>query len=225
MRLQRGRRLIRVVAVVALVMVVITGVAWFATTASVPSGAAASPVATVRVSAEQAAAVATTLTTTIADSACLPRIQRSVGWLDLCWQIGRVPDGDPDKDYYWARLSGTMQGKDTLAGLHWAVLRARPAAGSTMEIDDTWPDQSYDGGCGQVPVTGPMTMTGVSMTVDACDRTTVDDSGFATGSVSLTWVCTHCLLPVSGSRGIGLGLWVDVPQGALPAWDFYADIG
>jgi hypothetical protein len=225
MRLPRGRRLTRVIAVLALAAVVIAGVGWWATTAQVPSDAAASPAATMRLTAEQAAAVAATLPTTIAASACLPRIQRSVGWLDLCWQIGRVPDGDPLKDYYWGRLTGTMQGKDTFSGLHWAVLRAGPVASSTMEIDDAWPGQSYDGGCGQVPVTGPITMTGVSMAVDACDRTTVDDSGFATGTVSLTWVCTHCLLPVPGSRGIGLAFWVDVPQGVVPAWDLYADIG
>jgi len=49
-----------------------------------------------------------------------------------------------------------MRARTRSPGLHWAVLRVA-AAISKMEIDDFVAEAKYDGGCGQVPVTGPIT--------------------------------------------------------------------
>jgi hypothetical protein len=41
----------------------------------------------------------------------------------------------------------------------------------------------------------------------------------------LTWRCVGCLLPDDRDRALSMYENVAVPQGDLPTWELYADIG
>jgi hypothetical protein len=42
---------------------------------------------------------------------------------------------------------------------------------------------------------------------------------------AITWTCRGCLLPDDADRAIDLYVTIGVPEGTVPTWDIYADVG
>lgn len=152
--------------------------------------------------------------------ACLDRIERDTGWLDLCWDVNRQPDEDREKDYYVLRISGTLSGET--GGVRWSALRARlvdaPAADSVFF---GWPDGIIDGPCDVHDVSLPAWSRPSSEEI--CGRTSGEFVGPWTYRV--TWACVGCVLPERGERPVALYYYVAVPEGMLPGWEIGADFG
>ena len=149
---------------------------------------------------------------------CLDTEGWGSGWAHLCWQASREPqEADPEKDYYLLHLYGSFQ------VLRWLRIRSDfdgvPAGGAF----DAWPTGRYDGDCSERPVDlMPFIQDLPAETI--CGRTEgVTDHAQWTHQV--TWSCERCLMPDDVTRAINLYNEVAVPQGALPAWDLFADGG
>lgn len=152
-------------------------------------------------------------------SACLDRVQRSAGALDLCWSVMREADADPAKDYYVLRFGGTIFGS-LGSGTRWAVIKAR-FVGSVLDGDfETWPSGVYDQACQQVTAS----IAGDEQLTDICGRTVGTDD-FGDLSQRVEWTCVGCVLPNHGSVAILLMEEVGVAQGTVPPWEFFGDLG
>ena len=171
----------------------------------------------------EASAVATA---PIHAGACLDRITRGGGWMDLCWSVNRMMnEADAQKDYYVVQVTGTINGNPFPLGLRWAAIRARPdPAGVAFEDVNDWPGSAaFDGPCRDTPaeLNGP---SGVA-TVTVCGHTTGSFDAGLHGATGVDWTCAGCLLPLSGTQPIVMSDFVSVPEGKTPIWDIYADIG
>ena len=151
--------------------------------------------------------------------ACLDRIERQGGWLDLCWEAehSRI-DGDPQKDYYLLRVYGSHH------GLRWLVIGSQlvgiPAGGAY----ETWPTRGvYEGACREVPMGLPLSAAGIASD-QVCGRTesTFDHSSW---SQRLSWTCEGCLTPDQDTRAVAMWALVGVEPGEVPSWDLFADGG
>jgi hypothetical protein len=159
-------------------------------------------------------------------SACLDRIARPGGWLDLCWSVSRMMnEADSAEDYYVLRVWGTLSGDPAPAGLRWAVVRARPdPASSPFEFRAGWPDTVYDGAC-QKATTNLGIFDPADPEVTVCGRTTGLTDAADPESTGVEWTCAGCLLPMSATQTMLVTEAVAVPEGGSPIWDLYADIG
>ncbi len=85
----------------------------------------------------------------------------------------------------------------------------------------TWPDGPLDGSCETVPVDLglPVPDTGEPI----CGHITGVDAG--TWGHAATWTCVGCLLPDGRDRALSLYEAVGVPEGTIPSWQIYADVG
>jgi hypothetical protein len=150
--------------------------------------------------------------------ACLPRIQRGAGWLDLCWEATQiVPDEDPSKDYYQLRMYGSH------GGLRWVVLRSQLVGTPGDNVYDIWPDGIYQGACRLEQVSMLVPLDPVSPG-DICGRTEAH-LDFEHWSHDLVWTCEGCLVPEADTKGISLYAVIGTPEGTLPSWDLFADAG
>lgn len=195
------------VTVIALVAVLAAGGAWWAANWSptIPPDAASPVVAR--------AAVDDVMST------CLDRIERPEGWLDLCWQVARQDDEDPQKDYYVLRLHGTLSGEH--GGVRWWAARARLVDVAPVDsVFDGWPSYA-DGPCEEqrVSVISPFSQ----VDEDVCGLTEGEFIG--AWDYRVTWQCIGCMLPERSARPVILYFSVAVPEGRLPAWEIGADFG
>jgi len=162
-----------------------------------------------------------TLSRTPAGSECLQSIMRPAGRLDLCWGAYRDPhDSDPTQDYYRFRVSGTIFGS-VGSGVRWASVLARLVGEPSSDVFMNWPDGVFEGPCDQVEVTlgvGPVEVE------DICGRTT-GSAGREPWSYRVTWTCVECLVPDHADRSLALHQWIAVPQGTVPTWEIFADLG
>jgi len=163
---------------------------------------------------------------TVPASACLDRIIRPGGWLDLCWAVIRqMNEVDPAEDYYVLRVWGTLSGNPAPFGPRWAVVRARPdPATDPFEFRAGWPDTSYDGPCQETTTDLGIFESG-DQPVTVCGRTTGLDDPSDPESTGVQWTCAGCLLPMSTTQEVLVTEAVAVPEGRSPIWDLYADIG
>jgi len=149
---------------------------------------------------------------------CLGRWGWGSGWADLCWQASREPqEADSEKDYYLLRFYGSF------GGVRWLVLRSDfdgvPAGGAF----DAWPTGRYEGECRDQPVhLMPFVQ---DLTADTICGRTDGDADHARWTQQATWTCERCLLPDDSTRAISLYNEVAVPEGAVPAWDLFAQGG
>lgn len=161
-----------------------------------------------------------TLSRTPAGQACLA-IDRPTGPWSICWAAYRYPyDGDPIQDYYRFRVYGTFGG-ETGTGLRWASVLAKLVGEPSNNVFEAWPTGVYEGPCDQVDMSvgpGPLEPETV------CGRTT-GSAGRVAWSHRVTWTCTSCLIPDHANRALSLHQWVAVPQGTIPTWEIYADLG
>jgi hypothetical protein len=159
-------------------------------------------------------------------AACLERITRPGGWLDLCWSVSRMMEEvDPAKDYYVLRVWGTVSGNPAPSGLRWAVVRAHPdPASDPFEFRAGWPDTTYDGPC-QDTTTDLGIFDPANPSVTVCGQTTALADSSDPESTGVEWTCAGCLLPMSTTQEILVTEAVAVPEGRSPIWDLYADIG
>ena len=162
-----------------------------------------------------------TLPRTPAGATCLQSIMRPAGRLDLCWGAYRDPhDSDPTQDYYRFRVSGTIFGS-VGSGVRWASVLTRLVGEPSNNVFMNWPRGVFEGPCQQVEVSfGP----GPVEVEDICGRTTGSD-GREPWSYRVTWTCVECLVPDREDRAISLHQWLAVPQGTIPTWEIYADLG
>ena len=163
---------------------------------------------------------------TVPANACLDRITRAGGWLDLCWAVIRqMNEVDPAEDYYVLRVWGTLSGNPAPSGLRWAVVRAGPdPASDPFEFRAGWPDTTYDGPC-QETSTDLGIFESADQPVTVCGRTTGLDDPSDPESAGVEWTCASCLFPMSTTQEVLVTEAVAVPEGRSPIWDLYADIG
>jgi hypothetical protein len=155
-----------------------------------------------------------------AGGACLPRIERADGWFDVCWEAHRnMSDADPAKDYYVLRVYGTV-GPGESGSPQWAVLKGDLVGAPADQTMEGWPKGTYDGACGP-QVIGTMFLSPIEETV--CGHTIGFDTGIWAHEVD--WTCVGCLLPDERNRSLSLYIAVGVPEGTVPEWDVYADVG
>jgi hypothetical protein len=153
-----------------------------------------------------------------AGQACLDRIHRDGGWLDLCWSAddyGRQADGS--MDYYMLRMYGSHQ------GLRWLDLRSQVLGNPGYGLFDAWPVGTYEGDCRQAPVTMLVPLAAVRLD-DICGRSEARSDPVNRWS-QLTWTCESCLVPDRQTRAVSLYAVVSVPAGTAPSWDLFADGG
>jgi hypothetical protein len=153
-----------------------------------------------------------------AGQACLSRMSRGSGWLDLCWEGYRYGgDADPTKDYYVLRVYGSHQ------GLRWISIRSQLIGTPGDNVYDVWPDGTYEGGCRQEPVSLLVPMSALAAD-DICGRTEAH-LDFDHWSHDVVWTCEGCLIPDSDTRGVALYTVVGMPAGTVPSWDLFANGG
>jgi hypothetical protein len=150
------------------------------------------------------------------------QIDRPAGsWL-LCWQAHRDPhDADPAQDYYRFHI-GSSFGHEAGTGARWAGIRVRLVDEPSNGVFTNWPEGVFEGPCKPVDVSvggvGPVEQETV------CGRTT-GSAGRAAWSYRVTWACVSCPLPNDADWSLPLHEWVAVPQGTVPTWEIYADLG
>lgn len=162
-----------------------------------------------------------TVASDVAGSACLERIERSTGWLDLCWSVWReVRESDQDKDYYVLRVFGTLGAHGT--GVRWWTVRSDLVGEPAANVLAGWPDGTIEGDCVALPVDLPLNDAGSPEFI--CGRTsgTVDS---LTSTQVVSWTCVGCLFADRSDRGVVSYAWVGVDEGEIPAWDIGADFG
>jgi hypothetical protein len=155
-------------------------------------------------------------------SDCLDPIERPAGPLSLCWEAYREPmDADPSKDHYRLRVFGTFGGESG-TGVRWAIARARLVGEPSDQVFQGWPVGVVDGSCDQVEVVFGLSTEPVLETL--CGRTTgtTDDADW---SHTATWVCVGCLVADHADRAIALEIFVAMPEGVVPTWEIFADLG
>jgi hypothetical protein len=151
--------------------------------------------------------------------ACLDRIQRGAGWLDLCWQAEHsAGDGDPQQDYYVLRLYGSHQ------GLRWVAIGSRLVGTPAFGGYDEWPTRgTYVGECREIAMGLPLSMTGFQSD-QVCGHTeSTFDSG--TWTQRLTWTSEELLGGDQTTREIAMWAFVGVKPDEVPSWDLFADGG
>ena len=158
--------------------------------------------------------------------ACLDRIDRPAGPLDLCWEAYRDPaDGDPKKDYYRLKVYGSFGGA-TGSGVRWVVVQARLTGEPMDGAFVTWPEHLFEGACQSVPVGMAAGVTGSNTLDTVCGRTdAVETDGAGGWSLRVTWTCEGCLFASHDTRPIVLYEFVGVPEGTVPSWEISADLG
>jgi hypothetical protein len=148
--------------------------------------------------------------------ACLERIARGNGWVDLCWSIARDPhDTDPAKDYYLLHLYGSHE------GLRFLTVRSDLSGNPGDGVMSVWPTGTIDGQCDVREVN----LSGYLETLppaNVCGRTVGDIDG-TTWSHTVTWTCEGCQAGEQVTRGFDSLLWVGVPAHTVPSWDLFAD--
>lgn len=167
-------------------------------------------------------------------SGCVGRLQRPVGWLDLCWSVVRLEDEDTDGDYYGFEAHGTFgsdatdPGQSSGSGIRWVVVRDRllvPVVDAVWRADPDGVAQP----CGAPDRDRPTFGFGLLQPLGwaqrdvPCDGRTVGTADAQAHTV--TWTCLGCFLPDRGERAIGLTQEVKVREGVAPAWRLYADFG
>jgi hypothetical protein len=155
---------------------------------------------------------------------CLARIERASGYMDVCWDAARLTnDADPEKDYYlltaWATFGPAAGGSP-----RWAVLKADLVGSPAGNVMTEWPAREYDGPCEPQPADlGMAAMVPPGSMEVLCGRTVpIRDDRWVRG---VTWTCEGCLLPDDRDRALNLAVMVGVPEGTVPEWDIYADVG
>jgi hypothetical protein len=161
------------------------------------------------------------LTPSPAGQACLARILRPEGWLDLCWEATReMAAGSPTQDYYRLRVYGTYSGESG-TGVRWTVVRAKLLRSPSDGALKGWPDGPYEGACQQQPVSLPISHGEQEM---ICGLTT-GDLRTSDWTYTVTWTCVGCVLPDRSSRGLVLDEFIAVREGSVPNWEIFADVG
>lgn len=155
-------------------------------------------------------------------SACLDPIVRPAGPLLLCWDAHRVvAETDPAKDYYRLGVSGTFGG-ETGTGVRWAVVRASLVGEPADRVFEGWPTGVVEGSCQQVEVAFGISTDPVFHTVCGGTSGTTDDTDW---SHTVSWVCTGCLVADHADREIALEVFVGMPEGVVPTFEIFADLG
>ena len=148
--------------------------------------------------------------------ACLDRIDRGSGWVDLCWSVSRDPhDSDPTKDYYLLHLYGTHH------GLRFLAVKSDLVGSPGDGVVSLWPTGTIEGPC----ETRAVRLSGYLGEVpDAyvCGRT-VGELVEAGWTHTVTWTCEGCLPGDDTDRGFDTYLWIGVPAHTVPTWDLFAD--
>ncbi len=154
---------------------------------------------------------------------CPELIVRPEGTFHLCWEVYRDANvGDPDQDYYHFRVHGSFGG-ETGTGVRWAVLRARLIGQPSNEVFMTWPRGTVDGPCSKVDVDAQIMSSG-QQSETICGRT-IGWSYPSTWTHTATWVCVGCLIPNQDYHAIAIDEYVAVPEGTVPSWQIFGDIG
>jgi hypothetical protein len=197
----------------------------------VPAGAGTTLVAHVDLAHPASPAPDTGVTpdeATIEAGDCLSRDQRPAGWLDLCWTVERLPDGDQAGDYYRFEARGTFgsdatdPGEASGSGIRWVVLRNRLLVPVADGVSSAQPVGVTEG-C-QPDTADLLAAFGTGPPELPCDGRTVGTADLQTHTV--TWTCLGCLLGGGRQqRAIGLSEDVKVGEGVMPSWDVYADSG
>jgi hypothetical protein len=148
--------------------------------------------------------------------ACLDRITRGDGWVDLCWSVTRDPhDADPTKDYYLLRFYGSHQ------GLRFLAVKSDLAGSPGDGVVSLWPTGTIEGPCEvrEVHLSGYL---GTLPPANVCG-TTVGELVEVAWSHTLTWSCEGCALGETNTRAFDTFVWVGVPAHTIPTWDLFAD--
>ncbi len=219
----RSRWIVAAFAAAGLALVMIAVLRW---SPHVPADAASTPLARTLLTGEVApdASAGADVNQGLAapfGQACLPRISNATGVLDVCWEAHRYPsDADPGKDYYILRVFGTI-GPGSSGTPRWAILKAALEGSPADRVFSTWPDGALDGSCESVPVTLGLALPDMQETI--CGHITGSAAGQWAHAV--TWTCVGCLLPNDRDRSLSLYEAVGVPEGTIPVWQVFADVG
>ena len=210
---------VRTVLVALLIAVAAGAFLLFGVRPSIPANAAAAPVATATLEESRLAGERPS------GHDCLPRIERDAGWIEVCWEAHgprAAEDGDAHQDYSTLRLYGSYQSTSAL-GIRWLVLEARLRGTLSNNVMDGWPSGTYEGPCAPAPVSLAIPMDSVG-TESLCGRTSAGpgEGGAAWRS---EWTCGPCLPFDDTTRGFALYHLVAVPEGEVPSWDLFVDVG
>jgi hypothetical protein len=148
--------------------------------------------------------------------ACLDRITRGNGWVDLCWSVARDPhDADPAKDYYLLHLYGTHQ------GLRFLAVKSDLVGSPGDSVISLWPTGTIEGPCEvrEVHLSG---FLGTLPPANVCGKT-VGELVETAWSHTLTWSCDGCAPGEAVTRGFDGFVWIGVPAHTIPTWDLFAD--
>jgi hypothetical protein len=148
------------------------------------------------------------------------QIDRPAGPWSLCWAAFRESnEDDPTQDYYHFRVYGTFGG-EAGTGVRWASVRVRLVDEPSNNVFLSWPDGDFEGPCDQVNFS---LGAGPPKQATLCRRTT-GSPGREPWSYRVTWTC-ECQVPDHADRSLPLHQWVAVPQGKIPTWEIFADLG
>jgi hypothetical protein len=131
-----------------------------------------------------------------------------------------MADGSPEQDYYELRVYGTFDGEGG-SGVRWTVVRAKLLGEPSQGAVRGWPDGTYDGPCQPQTVHLALTDAGTEM---LCGLTT-GDLRTSDWSYTVGWTCVGCVVPDRASRALSLYELLAVPEGTIPNWELYADVG
>lgn len=148
--------------------------------------------------------------------ACLERITRGSGWVDLCWSVTRDPhDADPAKDYYLLRLYGSHH------GLRFFVVKSDLVGSPGDGLVSLWPTGTIDGPCEtrDVHLSGYL---GDLRGAHVCGKT-VGELVEVAWSHTVTWTCEGCTPGQEVDRSFDAYVWIGVPAHTIPTWDLFAD--
>lgn len=111
----------------------------------------------------------TTTSSTIVESNCWIGNHSASWWMDTCYKLYRVSDGDPNFDYFALDLSATGGVTSTLLELSDMWIHSQRSGGSTQTMWDRSPDSSSSMSCTNYTI-GISAGVSISVPVRQCEQ-------------------------------------------------------
>ncbi len=160
-------------------------------------------------------------------SGCFDPVVRPAGRLELCWEGYRDNrERLPGADYYQFRLVATLHSTTPTS---WVAIDIIVPGEERTSIRHLWPSGVLDGLCRTTAVEGMNFLTDGDMTNDvaedvACGRTTAATSDGGRRHWVI-WTCAACGADEASGRQIAIREIVGSPEGSVPTWEIYAELG
>jgi hypothetical protein len=154
-------------------------------------------------------------------------VVQPAGRLELCWEGYRDNrERLPGADYYQFRLLATLHSTTPTS---WVAIDILVPGEERTYVGHLWPSGVLDGPCRTTAVEGMNFLTDGDMTNDvaedvACGRTTAATSDGGRRHWVI-WTCAACGADEASGRQIAIREIVGSPEGSVPTWEIYAELG